>query len=358
MADLNGAVRAIVEGRLDVADRTIDDVVPITADAEFENLRSRARTPAAVDLHAKTVQLRDRQGRVIEAAWQLLDAARSGTPFGERFEAFQRAAEDYNAQVDAVNEVLAAPRATSPGVTRKLVVLDLGEPGAEPAVALALPERRVADPEFDFVVLPPKAVAGGEGVVLVASPDQPSFYGGPDLLYLVDLDGPVRDLGVTGQHRPRHRHRRPRARRPDRRVRGDLAQRGLPGGDVRDRGGRRDRHAPDQPRGRAARGRRLDHPGPLVRPRGQAERGLRRLGVHGVRRQLDPGPAREPLAVGGRPVGAGGPGSLLASRPVGDDARVVVAGLDEYLRVGTLYVETGGRRTEVAAGVTAIAVAD
>ncbi|GAA1308304.1 VWA domain-containing protein [Saccharothrix xinjiangensis] len=118
VARLDEAVQAIVDGRLDVADRAIDDVAPITAEAEFENLRSRARTPAAVDLHAKAVQLRDRQARVIEAARQLLDAARSGTPFDERFEAFRRAAEDYNAQVDAVNEVLAALRATSPGATR------------------------------------------------------------------------------------------------------------------------------------------------------------------------------------------------------------------------------------------------
>ncbi|MFD7653646.1 VWA domain-containing protein [Actinosynnema sp. NPDC059797] len=117
VARLNEAARAIVEGRLDVAGRAVDDVAPVTADAEFEDLRGRARTPAAVDLHAKAVQLRDRQGRVVEAARRLLDAARSGTPFGERFEEFQRAAEDYNAQVDAVNEALAALRATGPGAT-------------------------------------------------------------------------------------------------------------------------------------------------------------------------------------------------------------------------------------------------
>ncbi|MDQ2586049.1 VWA domain-containing protein [Saccharothrix yanglingensis] len=118
VAKLNEAVRAIADGRLDVADRTIDDIAPVTADAEFENLRSRARTPAAIDLHAETLELRDRQGQVVEEARGLLAAARSGTPFGERFEAFQRAAEDYNAQVDVINEVLAALPATSPGATR------------------------------------------------------------------------------------------------------------------------------------------------------------------------------------------------------------------------------------------------
>ncbi|MDQ2586048.1 hypothetical protein [Saccharothrix yanglingensis] len=80
---------------------------------------------------------------------------------------------------------------------RNLLVLDLGEPGARPGVTAALPPRRVPDPDFDFLVLPPRALAGGEGVVLVGSPDQPSGYGGPDLLHLVGLDGSVRDLGTA-----------------------------------------------------------------------------------------------------------------------------------------------------------------
>ncbi|KOX21243.1 hypothetical protein ADK67_27750 [Saccharothrix sp. NRRL B-16348] len=118
VARLNEAVQAIVDGRLDIAGRIIDDVAPITADDEFAELRGRARTSVARDLHAKTLQLRERQGRVVDAARQLLDVARSGAPFTDRFESFQRAADDYNAQVDAINEILAALRASSPGGTR------------------------------------------------------------------------------------------------------------------------------------------------------------------------------------------------------------------------------------------------
>ncbi|WP_306747271.1 hypothetical protein [Saccharothrix yanglingensis] len=50
-------------------------------------------------------------------------------------------------------------------------------------------------------------------------------------------------------------------------------------------------------------------------------------------------------------------GPLLASRPIGEAARLVVAGLDEGARSGTLHVEVDNRRTEVATEVSAIAVA-
>lgn len=118
VAKLNEAVQAIVDGRLDIAERTIDDVAPITADAEFAELRGRANTPIALALHGRTLELRARQGHVVEAARQLLDAARSGTAFGARFDAFQRAAQDYNVQVEAINDILATLRATSPGATK------------------------------------------------------------------------------------------------------------------------------------------------------------------------------------------------------------------------------------------------
>ncbi|HEX6341114.1 VWA domain-containing protein [Umezawaea sp.] len=110
VAKVNDAAQAIVDGRLDVAGRTLDGVEPVTAEAEFEELRSRATTSAAVDLHARAVDLRDRQGRVVAAAVELLAAARSGAALDERLRTFREVADDYNAQVDVVNEALAALR--------------------------------------------------------------------------------------------------------------------------------------------------------------------------------------------------------------------------------------------------------
>ncbi|MFT7840168.1 hypothetical protein Q5530_28835 [Saccharothrix sp. BKS2] len=245
------------------------------------------------------------------------------------------------------------------GPARDLVVLDLGEPGAEPAAVLALPERRVEDPRFDPLVLPPKAVAGGEGVVLVASPDQPSVYGGPDLLYLVDLDGPVRDLGVTDANIGLGTGTAVLA--PDGRT---VAYAGTwHGGACQEAtsvievdaatGAPRTSPVGELPEGGGSITRDLwyDRGGRLNAV--YADWACTASGGNSTPRL----PASHWRLEGGRWVLVD-PGPLLASRPVGDDARVVVAGLDEYLRVGTLYVETGGRRTEVAAGVIAIAVAD
>ncbi|WP_018681621.1 hypothetical protein [Actinokineospora enzanensis] len=115
VAKVDQAVQAIIDGRLDVAARTLDEVKPTTADAEFENLRTRARTPDAVALHTKALSLRDRQRDVLDSASRLLDTARSGSPLGQRLTGYQQAADNYNANVDDINRMLAQLRAQAPG---------------------------------------------------------------------------------------------------------------------------------------------------------------------------------------------------------------------------------------------------
>ncbi|GAA1308299.1 hypothetical protein [Saccharothrix xinjiangensis] len=244
---------------------------------------------------------------------------------------------------------------TGPG--RDLVVLDLGEPGARPAPALALPARRVTDPAFPSVLdLPPKVVTGGEGVALVASPDEPAVYGGPDFLYLVGLDGSVRDLGATD------------------------ANVGL-GSAALSPDGRTVAYAGTWHNGAcqeatsvievdAATGAPRTAPiGELPEDGGSITRDLwyddggRLNAVYASWACSASGGDSTPVRPASHWRLDGGrwalvdAGPLLASRPLGDDARVVVAEPDEYLRVGTLYLESGGRRTAVATGVSAVAVA-
>ncbi|RLK58865.1 hypothetical protein CLV68_3345 [Actinokineospora cianjurensis] len=112
---LDRAVRSMLDGRLDTARRLLAEVEPVTADAEFENLGSRARTPEATALHAQAVDLRERHRRVVEVARELWETARSGVPLDQQLTKYQRAAKEYNDSVSAVNATLARLRASGPG---------------------------------------------------------------------------------------------------------------------------------------------------------------------------------------------------------------------------------------------------
>ena len=115
---VNDAAKAIVDGRLDVADRTLSAVEPATADTEFENLRTRAKTPETVEVYNRAAALRDRQRNAVTAVSALLETAQSGTPFTGELADFRHEADLYNAEVDALNTLLARLRATGPGGRR------------------------------------------------------------------------------------------------------------------------------------------------------------------------------------------------------------------------------------------------
>ncbi|WP_166664278.1 toll/interleukin-1 receptor domain-containing protein [Actinophytocola oryzae] len=115
---VNDAAQAVVDGRLDVAERTLSAVEPVTADAEFDNLGSRAKTPETVEVHDRALALRDRQRNAVDAVSALLEVAREGRPFTAELAAFRREADLYNTEVDALNTLLARLRAAGPGGRR------------------------------------------------------------------------------------------------------------------------------------------------------------------------------------------------------------------------------------------------
>lgn len=114
------AVRATIGGRLDVAERALEAARNATAisDAPFDDLRSRVRTPPAKDAYDRATALRSLQSRVVSDAAALLEAAQSAEQLEPRLEAFRRTADDYNRQVDELNNTLAALRAAGPGGDR------------------------------------------------------------------------------------------------------------------------------------------------------------------------------------------------------------------------------------------------
>ncbi|MEV0199838.1 hypothetical protein [Nonomuraea sp. NPDC050691] len=113
---VNAAYRALEAGRIDAAERTLDQAEKPGPGAELEDLRGRAKTPAAQDIYRRAAGLRVRQGHVIAAAERLLGAARSGSP--PDFAAYIQVADTYNDEVDALERALKALRATSPAAPR------------------------------------------------------------------------------------------------------------------------------------------------------------------------------------------------------------------------------------------------
>ncbi|GIG92717.1 hypothetical protein [Plantactinospora endophytica] len=117
---VNSAVKAVTDGRLDTAERTLDGAREVLSrtDTEFEDLQARAKTATARDIHGRASRLRSQQQRVVDSADDLLRTARSGNPLGEKHAAFERVATDYNTEADAMNQALATLRAKAPAGTR------------------------------------------------------------------------------------------------------------------------------------------------------------------------------------------------------------------------------------------------
>jgi hypothetical protein len=116
---VNTAVQEITDGRFDAAESTLEDARSAVAatETELENLADRS-TPEARDIHDRAVSLRARQEEVVAAAGELLDAARSHASFDAESDAFQRVANDYNREIDAMNDVIAKLRATAAAGSR------------------------------------------------------------------------------------------------------------------------------------------------------------------------------------------------------------------------------------------------
>jgi hypothetical protein len=117
---VNTAVKAITDGHLDTAESTLNDArsTITNTDAELNNLQDRTKTPIARDIHDRAAHLRIQQGRVVTAAVDLLDAARSHSPLDAKLAAFQQVATDYNREVNGMNDALNALRATGPAAGR------------------------------------------------------------------------------------------------------------------------------------------------------------------------------------------------------------------------------------------------
>ena len=113
---VNTAVKAIDDGRLDVAENTLNQArsAITNTDTQFDDLQSRIKTPEAQDLHNRASQLRAQQGRVVAAAADLLATARSRSPLDPQLTAFKQVATDYNTEVKSMNEALTALRAKAP----------------------------------------------------------------------------------------------------------------------------------------------------------------------------------------------------------------------------------------------------
>ncbi|MEU7875829.1 hypothetical protein [Dactylosporangium sp. NPDC049140] len=113
VTNVNTAVDAVVNGRLDVADATLAQAKRAADDtgAQFADLTDRVKTADAREVHDRAVRLREQQQRVVAAASELLATARAGSPLEPPVQRFRLVAADYNSEVNALNQVLAALRA-------------------------------------------------------------------------------------------------------------------------------------------------------------------------------------------------------------------------------------------------------
>ncbi|TDB83273.1 VWA domain-containing protein [Actinomadura sp. KC216] len=113
VTQVNTAVQAIVDGRLDVADSTLGQARKRGGgtSAQFDDLTGRTKGADARDVRDRAVRLRQKQKQVIAAASDLLKAARDGSPLDPKLALFQQAATDYNREVNGMNQALATLRA-------------------------------------------------------------------------------------------------------------------------------------------------------------------------------------------------------------------------------------------------------
>lgn len=113
---VNGAVNAIEDDRLDIANRDLSRARGAINDTDtaFEDLQGRTKTPAERDIDARAARLRLLQRRVVTAADAVLTAARSGAPQEPKLEIFREVATAYNTEVNGMNHALARLRATFP----------------------------------------------------------------------------------------------------------------------------------------------------------------------------------------------------------------------------------------------------
>ncbi|MBL1093940.1 MULTISPECIES: hypothetical protein [Streptomyces] len=109
VTQVNTAVRATEDGRLDAADSTLRQARQAVngTGPEFDDLTGRTKSADARNVHDRAVRLREKQKQVVDAASQLLHTARAGRPLEPRRKVFQRAAAHYNDEVNGMNKLLA-----------------------------------------------------------------------------------------------------------------------------------------------------------------------------------------------------------------------------------------------------------
>lgn len=117
---LNQAVTAITDGRLDTAETQLAEAKSAAGQTgtRFTDLGGRAKTPAVQEIHRQAQALARLQERLLEAATDMLSAARAARPLGVTGDDFRRLAADYNGTVDRVNKAVAALRASAPAGAR------------------------------------------------------------------------------------------------------------------------------------------------------------------------------------------------------------------------------------------------
>ncbi|MFD5908781.1 hypothetical protein ACFWHL_08740 [Streptomyces massasporeus] len=109
---VNTAIRAVKDGRLDTADSTLGRARKAVNGTrpEFDDLTDRARNPDARNVNEAADRLRRKQKQVVDAASRVLQSAEAGSPLDPRMRAFQTAAARYNDEVKSMNKLLAALR--------------------------------------------------------------------------------------------------------------------------------------------------------------------------------------------------------------------------------------------------------
>ncbi|MEV0616705.1 hypothetical protein AB0I81_25540 [Nonomuraea sp. NPDC050404] len=105
---IEAALKAVGDGRADVADRELRRAAATRVDTELEDLAGRAKTPAARDIHTRAADLRAHQTRLLDGARRVTGGDLAALA------SLERAADDYNDKVKRMNEAIDALRATLP----------------------------------------------------------------------------------------------------------------------------------------------------------------------------------------------------------------------------------------------------
>jgi hypothetical protein len=108
VTDVNDAVNATLGNHFDVADQKLAAANSAIAggDTEFQDLRGRANSPVFRSIYGLATDMRAQQGRIVQAASDLLAAARSGGALDSKLAVMKQVGATYNDQVRKMNDLL------------------------------------------------------------------------------------------------------------------------------------------------------------------------------------------------------------------------------------------------------------